>query len=124
MVVRNLRQSLVQGGVSVPAEPAGGQNGSAPQKKTRVAVLISGTGQRSAKSLCGTSLGRAPALSRFLSCVPGTNLQALIQQAQRPCSSAHIVLVISNRPGVPGLKRAALAGIQTRVSSRCRHRWF
>uniref|UniRef100_A0A8C1LXC7 Phosphoribosylglycinamide formyltransferase n=1 Tax=Cyprinus carpio TaxID=7962 RepID=A0A8C1LXC7_CYPCA len=55
---------------------------------TRVAVLISGT---------------------------GTNLQALMEQAKKPWSSAEIVLVISNRPAVTGLKRAALAGIQTRV---------
>uniref|UniRef100_A0A8D0AXL4 Trifunctional purine biosynthetic protein adenosine-3 n=1 Tax=Sander lucioperca TaxID=283035 RepID=A0A8D0AXL4_SANLU len=45
----------------------------------------------------------------------GTNLQALIEQAKRPSSSAEIVVVISNRPGVQGLKRASLAGIQTRV---------
>uniref|UniRef100_A0A8D0B5P9 Trifunctional purine biosynthetic protein adenosine-3 n=1 Tax=Sander lucioperca TaxID=283035 RepID=A0A8D0B5P9_SANLU len=47
--------------------------------------------------------------------VSGTNLQALIEQAKRPSSSAEIVVVISNRPGVQGLKRASLAGIQTRV---------
>uniref|UniRef100_H3C485 Trifunctional purine biosynthetic protein adenosine-3 n=1 Tax=Tetraodon nigroviridis TaxID=99883 RepID=H3C485_TETNG len=45
----------------------------------------------------------------------GTNLQALIDQARRPSSSAEIVVVVSNRPGVQGLKRAALAGIPTRV---------
>uniref|UniRef100_A0A8D3BTA4 Trifunctional purine biosynthetic protein adenosine-3 n=1 Tax=Scophthalmus maximus TaxID=52904 RepID=A0A8D3BTA4_SCOMX len=61
---------------------------STPRKRTRVAVLISGT---------------------------GTNLQALIEQAKRPSSAAEIVVVISNRPGVQGLKRASLAGIQTRV---------
>uniref|UniRef100_A0A8C1M3P3 phosphoribosylformylglycinamidine cyclo-ligase n=1 Tax=Cyprinus carpio TaxID=7962 RepID=A0A8C1M3P3_CYPCA len=44
-----------------------------------------------------------------------TNLQALMEQAKKPWSSAEIVLVISNRPAVTGLKRAALAGIQTRV---------
>uniref|UniRef100_A0A8C1UES0 Phosphoribosylglycinamide formyltransferase n=1 Tax=Cyprinus carpio TaxID=7962 RepID=A0A8C1UES0_CYPCA len=44
-----------------------------------------------------------------------TNLQALMEQAKKPWSSAEIVLVISNRPAVAGLKRAALAGIQTRV---------
>uniref|UniRef100_A0AAX7SED2 Trifunctional purine biosynthetic protein adenosine-3 n=1 Tax=Astatotilapia calliptera TaxID=8154 RepID=A0AAX7SED2_ASTCA len=48
----------------------------------------------------------------------GTNLQALIEQAKRPCSSAEIVVVISNKPGVQGLKRASLAGIQTRVTTR------
>uniref|UniRef100_A0A667XCW5 Trifunctional purine biosynthetic protein adenosine-3 n=1 Tax=Myripristis murdjan TaxID=586833 RepID=A0A667XCW5_9TELE len=51
----------------------------------------------------------------FFPRVPGTNLQALIEQAKRPSSSAEIVVVISNRPGVQGLKRASLAGIQTRV---------
>lgn len=50
--------------------------------------------------------------------VTGTNLQALIDQAKRPSSSAEIVVVISNRPGVQGLKRASLAGIQTRVSMK------
>uniref|UniRef100_A0A8C1LYI9 Phosphoribosylglycinamide formyltransferase n=1 Tax=Cyprinus carpio TaxID=7962 RepID=A0A8C1LYI9_CYPCA len=60
----------------------------ASRQRTRVAVLISGT---------------------------GTNLQALMEQAKKPWSSAEIVLVISNRPAVTGLKRAALAGIQTRV---------
>lgn len=48
----------------------------------------------------------------------GTNLQALIEQAKHPCSSAEIVVVISNKPGVQGLKRASLAGIQTRVTTR------
>uniref|UniRef100_A0A673K7F7 Trifunctional purine biosynthetic protein adenosine-3 n=1 Tax=Sinocyclocheilus rhinocerous TaxID=307959 RepID=A0A673K7F7_9TELE len=58
------------------------------RKRTRVAVLISGT---------------------------GTNLQALMEQVKKPSSSAEIVMVISNRPGVMGLKRASMAGIQTRV---------
>ena len=51
---------------------------------------------------------------------PGTNLQALIEQAKLPSSSAEIVLVISNRPGVLGLKRATLAGIQARVQTHTR----
>uniref|UniRef100_A0A8C2WRV8 Trifunctional purine biosynthetic protein adenosine-3 n=1 Tax=Cyclopterus lumpus TaxID=8103 RepID=A0A8C2WRV8_CYCLU len=75
VVVRNLRPKLAV-------------DSNASLKKTRVAVLISGT---------------------------GTNLQALIEQAKRPSSAAEIVVVISNRPGVQGLKRASLAGIQTRV---------
>uniref|UniRef100_A0A7N8YRE7 Trifunctional purine biosynthetic protein adenosine-3 n=1 Tax=Mastacembelus armatus TaxID=205130 RepID=A0A7N8YRE7_9TELE len=54
-------------------------------------------------------------ITRFFICFSGTNLQALIEQAKRPSSSAEIVLVISNRPGVEGLRRASLAGIQTRV---------
>ncbi|XP_068165297.1 trifunctional purine biosynthetic protein adenosine-3 isoform X3 [Antennarius striatus] len=84
VVVRNLKHSLQNAGPTSRAEP----NGSIPLKRTKVGVLISGT---------------------------GTNLQALIEQARRPSSSAEIVVVISNRPGVQGLKRASLAGIQTRV---------
>lgn len=48
----------------------------------------------------------------------GTNLQALIEQARQPSSCAEIVVVISNKPGVQGLKRASLAGIQTRVNHK------
>uniref|UniRef100_A0AAR2KPW9 Trifunctional purine biosynthetic protein adenosine-3 n=1 Tax=Pygocentrus nattereri TaxID=42514 RepID=A0AAR2KPW9_PYGNA len=51
----------------------------------------------------------------ILVCRAGTNLQALIEQTKKPSSSAEIVVVISNRPGVLGLKRASMAGIQTRV---------
>ncbi|KAK5891105.1 hypothetical protein CgunFtcFv8_018395 [Champsocephalus gunnari] len=94
VVVRNLKHSLMNAGPVSSGELAVNQNegshgdGCTPRKRTKVAVLISGT---------------------------GTNLQALIEQARRPSSSAEIVLVISNRPGVQGLKRASLAGIQTRV---------
>ncbi|XP_052342981.1 trifunctional purine biosynthetic protein adenosine-3-like [Oncorhynchus keta] len=59
-----------------------------PCKRARVGVLISGT---------------------------GTNLQALMEQAKSTSSSAEIVVVISNRPEVLGLKRASLVVIQTRV---------
>lgn len=47
----------------------------------------------------------------------GTNLQALIDhtQEQNNNSSAEIVLVISNKPGVQGLERARKAGIPTQV---------
>ena len=45
----------------------------------------------------------------------GTNLQALIDQSLRQDSSAKIVLVISNVPGVQGLSRAETAGIPTKV---------
>ncbi|XP_028328154.1 trifunctional purine biosynthetic protein adenosine-3-like [Gouania willdenowi] len=38
-----------------------------------------------------------------------------MDQTSSPSSSAEIVLVVSNRPGVQGLKRASLADIQTRV---------
>lgn len=48
----------------------------------------------------------------------GTNLQALIEQARQPSSCAEIVVVVSNKPGVQGLKRASLAGIQTRVNHK------
>ncbi|KAK9523808.1 hypothetical protein VZT92_017698 [Zoarces viviparus] len=92
VVVRNLKHSLQNAGPAPSGELGVEQNSgcdnNTPHKRTRVAVLISGT---------------------------GTNLQALIEQAKRPCSSAEIVVVISNRPGVQGLKRASLAGIQTRV---------
>ena len=47
----------------------------------------------------------------------GTNLQALIDQSLQQDSCADIVLVISNVPGVQGLKRAEAAGIPTKVSS-------
>ncbi|XP_007904161.2 trifunctional purine biosynthetic protein adenosine-3 isoform X3 [Callorhinchus milii] len=57
-------------------------------KKMRVGVLISGT---------------------------GTNLQALIEYTKDPISRAEIVIVISNKAGVEGLKKASLAGIATRV---------
>lgn len=45
----------------------------------------------------------------------GSNLQALIDATAQPESSAEIVLVISNRPGVQGLARAARAGIEAIV---------
>uniref|UniRef100_A0A1A8MCU7 Trifunctional purine biosynthetic protein adenosine-3 n=5 Tax=Nothobranchius TaxID=28779 RepID=A0A1A8MCU7_9TELE len=93
VMVRNLTQSLLNvGGASgeeleVSTSSCHG-NGITLHKRMRVGVLISGT---------------------------GTNLQALMEQAKRPSSSAQIVVVISNRPGVLGLKKASLAGIQTRV---------
>ncbi|GFR26422.1 trifunctional purine biosynthetic protein adenosine-3, partial [Trichonephila clavata] len=62
------------------------------KKKKKVGVLISGS---------------------------GTNLQALIDYTQNPnnCSSAEIVLVLSNVDGVEGLTRASKAGIPTKVLS-------
>lgn len=48
----------------------------------------------------------------------GTNLQALIDATQDPTKhiGAEIVLVISNKPDVEGLKRAQRANIPTKVS--------
>lgn len=62
------------------------------KKKKKVGVLISGS---------------------------GTNLQSLIDYTQNPnnCSSAEIVLVLSNVDGVEGLIRASRAGIPTKVLS-------
>lgn len=47
----------------------------------------------------------------------GTNLQALIDATQDPSQhvGAEIVLVISNKPNVEGLKRAERVGIKTVV---------
>uniref|UniRef100_A0A671M747 ATP-grasp domain-containing protein n=1 Tax=Sinocyclocheilus anshuiensis TaxID=1608454 RepID=A0A671M747_9TELE len=92
VVIRNLEQSLKDSPGRSP-DTSVLQNGAlhgehSTRKRTRVAVLISGT---------------------------GTNLQALMEQVKKPSSSAEIVMVISNRPGVMGLKKASMAGIQTRV---------
>uniref|UniRef100_A0A8C5D2W4 Trifunctional purine biosynthetic protein adenosine-3 n=1 Tax=Gouania willdenowi TaxID=441366 RepID=A0A8C5D2W4_GOUWI len=86
VLVCNLKQGLLSDGNVSSHELKIKQNGD--RRRRRVGVLISGT---------------------------GTNLQALMDQTSSPSSSAEIVLVISNRPGVQGLKRASLAGIQTRV---------
>ncbi|GGF25323.1 phosphoribosylglycinamide formyltransferase [Aliidongia dinghuensis] len=45
----------------------------------------------------------------------GSNLQALIDLCRRPGFPAEIVLVVSNKPGVKALDRAARAGIATAV---------
>ncbi|XP_067260885.1 trifunctional purine biosynthetic protein adenosine-3 [Chanodichthys erythropterus] len=92
VLIRNLERSLKDSPGRSPDTSAlenGALHGEhATRKRTKVAVLISGS---------------------------GTNLQALMEQAKKPSSSAEIVVVISNRPGVMGLKRASMAGIQTRV---------
>lgn len=44
MVVRNLKHSLLSAGPASSAELVVEQNGNTPHKRTRVAVLISGTG--------------------------------------------------------------------------------
>ena len=43
----------------------------------------------------------------------GSNMTALIEAAENPSFPAEIVLVLSNRPGAPGLDRAAAAGLPT-----------
>ena len=45
----------------------------------------------------------------------GTNLQALIDATAREDYPAEIAIVISNRPGAPGLQRAVDAGVETRL---------
>uniref|UniRef100_A0A452GT42 Trifunctional purine biosynthetic protein adenosine-3 n=1 Tax=Gopherus agassizii TaxID=38772 RepID=A0A452GT42_9SAUR len=62
--------------------------GKTQTSKVKVAVLISGT---------------------------GTNLEALITSTKKPTSYAQIVLVISNKSGVEGLRRAERADIPTKV---------
>ncbi|NWV33144.1 PUR2 protein, partial [Grantiella picta] len=62
--------------------------------KVKVAVLISGT---------------------------GTNLEALINSTKKDTSYAQIVLVISNKAGVEGLRKAERAGIPTRVIEHTRY---
>ncbi|NWZ36665.1 PUR2 protein, partial [Brachypodius atriceps] len=62
--------------------------------KVKVAVLISGT---------------------------GTNLEALINSTKKDTSYAEIVLVISNKAGVEGLRKAERAGIPTRVVEHTRY---
>ncbi|XP_030635797.1 trifunctional purine biosynthetic protein adenosine-3 [Chanos chanos] len=90
VVIRNLGRGLREcpSPDTSTLQNGGGQGEHASRRRAKVAVLISGT---------------------------GTNLQALMEQAKKPSSSAEIVVVISNRPGVLGLKRASMAGIQTRV---------
>ena len=48
----------------------------------------------------------------------GTNLQALIDSSGTVLKSGELVLVISSKPGVFALERAAAAGIETVVISR------
>ncbi|XP_032908518.1 trifunctional purine biosynthetic protein adenosine-3 isoform X1 [Catharus ustulatus] len=62
--------------------------------KVKVAVLISGT---------------------------GTNLEALINSTKKDTSYAQIVLVVSNKAGVEGLRKAERAGIPTRVIEHTRY---
>lgn len=45
----------------------------------------------------------------------GSNMASLIEAARDPDYPAEIALVLSNRPGAPGLARAEAAGIATRI---------
>ena len=45
----------------------------------------------------------------------GSNMEALIAAAAQESYPAQIALVLSNRPGAPGLRRAAAAGIATEI---------
>ncbi|KAB1283420.1 Trifunctional purine biosynthetic protein adenosine-3 [Camelus dromedarius] len=54
-------------------------------------------------------------IGRVVVCPEGSNLQALIDSTREPRSSAHIVVVISNKAAVAGLDKAEKAGIPTRV---------
>lgn len=45
----------------------------------------------------------------------GTNLQAILDRAADGALGARVAIVVSNRPGVRGLERAAAAGVPTRV---------
>uniref|UniRef100_A0A3Q2D3C4 Phosphoribosylglycinamide formyltransferase n=1 Tax=Cyprinodon variegatus TaxID=28743 RepID=A0A3Q2D3C4_CYPVA len=120
VVVRNLKQSLLNASAGGQLEAEGSGclgNSITPCKRMRVGVLISGTGVCQITFIFKGIYFFVICLISAFFCLdlPGTNLQALIERARRPSSSAEIVVVISNRPGVQGLKRASLAGIQTRV---------
>lgn len=56
----------------------------------------------------------------------GTNLQALIDATQDPTRhmGAEIILVISNKANVEGLKRAERANISTKVSRKIKTNKF
>ncbi|XP_063249314.1 trifunctional purine biosynthetic protein adenosine-3-like isoform X2 [Prinia subflava] len=84
--VENLAEALQ---LSCPQQPPGDSAAESPgRRKVKVAVLVSGAGRA---------------------------LPALIGSARERGSSARLVLLISNRPGVPELRCAARAGIPTRV---------
>src|SRR5579863_7377015 len=58
---------------------------------------------------------RAPVKLGVLISGTGTNLQAIIDAVERGELRAEIRLVISNRANVPGLERARIHGVPTRV---------
>lgn len=62
-------------------------------------------------------MSTAPARLRIVVLISGggTNLQALLDDAERAHAAFEICAVISNRPGVQGLQRAERYGVPTRV---------
>ncbi|KAM4905894.1 trifunctional purine biosynthetic protein adenosine-3-like [Sylvia borin] len=87
--VENLAEALQLSSPQQLLNDSTAQSQPQPRKrKVKVAVLVSGEGRA---------------------------LPALISSAREPGSCAQLVLLISNRPGVPELRRAARAGIATRV---------
>jgi formyltetrahydrofolate-dependent phosphoribosylglycinamide formyltransferase len=45
----------------------------------------------------------------------GSNLQAILDAARHPAYAAEPLIVISDRPGIPALARAAAAGVESQV---------
>ncbi|NWR02428.1 PUR2 protein, partial [Paradoxornis webbianus] len=87
--VENLAEALQLSSPQQLLNDSSAQSQPQPRKrKVKVAVLVSGAGRA---------------------------LPALISSAREPGSCAQLVLLISNRPGVPELRSAARAGIPTRV---------
>jgi phosphoribosylglycinamide formyltransferase-1 len=67
-----------------------------------------------------SDLNDVPALGVLIS-GRGSNLQAILDAIAQGRLQARIGLVISNRPGVPGLERARAAGIESIVMSHRDH---
>ncbi|NWR41758.1 PUR2 protein, partial [Regulus satrapa] len=87
--VENLAEALqLSSPQQLPKDSSAEEQPRPVRRKVKVAVLVSGA---------------------------GTALSALIGSAREPGSSAQLVLVISNKPGVEELRSAARAGIPTRV---------
>uniref|UniRef100_A0A8U7MAJ3 Trifunctional purine biosynthetic protein adenosine-3 n=1 Tax=Corvus moneduloides TaxID=1196302 RepID=A0A8U7MAJ3_CORMO len=66
-------------------------------------------------------IGKVVSLQKVIFSPPGTNLEALINSTKKDTSFAQIVLVISNKAGVEGLRKAERAGIPTRVIEHTRY---
>ncbi|XP_065492490.1 trifunctional purine biosynthetic protein adenosine-3 isoform X2 [Caloenas nicobarica] len=84
--------------------------------KTLLPILRSGHVKAYAHITGGGLLENIPrVLPESFGVILGTNLEALINSTKKPTSFAQIVLVVSNRAGVEGLRKAERAGIPTRV---------